>query len=267
MKPRGRSHPAGLMDGLAVPGHPHNPVRAAGSSRNELPRRGESVGGFTLIELLVVMAIIAILAGLLLPALSRAKESGRATACLNNMRQIGLASSVYSMDFSGHLPSFRDWLFTKPSDLATGTLFPYVNSRAVYICPTDHFELVTKKRIPTPAPIGFGTMLGPRDFSFPMSCGICHATDLSTFLEAAKTMLFMEARLATNDYSGMVGPTFDVRSLAMRHGARGHAIMADLHVVSMSSADYDAVDKTKRFWFPTDDTSGPGGSELGTGLR
>src|SRR6185369_10674989 len=59
---------------------------------------------FTLIELLVVIAIIAILAALLLPALSRAKESSRRAVCTSNLHQIGLAAYAYMDDNRGVLP-------------------------------------------------------------------------------------------------------------------------------------------------------------------
>jgi len=63
---------------------------------------------FTLIELLVVVAIIAILAGLLLPVLGRVREAGRSTACLSNLRQIGIALQLYVQENNNRLPVMRD---------------------------------------------------------------------------------------------------------------------------------------------------------------
>lgn len=66
-------------------------------------------GGFTLIELLVVMAVIGILAALLLPALSAAREKGRRTSCMGNLSQIGLATESYAGDYAGYLPGGHGW--------------------------------------------------------------------------------------------------------------------------------------------------------------
>jgi len=224
--------------------------------------------GFTLIELLVVIAIIAVLAAILFPMFASAKESGRKTACLNNLMQLGKGFSMYTdvwNKYPGGAPLARmgvkstqktnewvGWYSTQSPpyprhrmDPMSGAIYPYVNNEQVYTCPSDSGGTYPGYRIyyikAGNGPLGFRlsySMNNQVDFA------PCSAVRMTT-----KTVLLIDEASGSYDaaYSSRRGQGdpivdgyygFGVDEPANTHGGGCNFAFCDGHVAWKDSKNY-----------------------------
>jgi type II secretory pathway pseudopilin PulG len=175
-----------------------------------------------LVELLVVVAIIAILAALLLPALAKAKEEAHRVNCMSNLKQLQMGWQMYADDFGGVLCP-NDWIDTggysfgefktnswcqgdartdtDTSGIQAGLLYPYNNSPAIYHCPSDLSNIVDDNGNPLPQPRnrsynmsqsvnGYGTQIDPQTGYYVDALQPCF-TKISTITNPTPSRLFV----------------------------------------------------------------------------
>lgn len=154
--------------------------------------------GFTLVELLVVIAIIAILMALMMPSIARAKLKANQTSCLNKMRQLTLAATMYANDHDEEFPARRI-----PTNAWPHKLKPYYVSWQIIACPSDHFGvvgLVANDTNPNRSYLinGFNdyfkVSLSPGDYKSFQQWKFPHGMKVAAIKRTSDTILFGEKR-------------------------------------------------------------------------
>ena len=201
--------------------------------------------GVTLIELLVVIGIIAVLAAIVLPVITRAQEKSRQVTCVGNLKQLGGAMAMYAEDWDGLFPAARvseggdgnpqgNWAGAYHTfgvdDPALGALYSYVKSRGVYLCPSD--KGASPPYILDPAAL-------PYPLSYSMNWNLSFRNpDTAAVPTSEIGLLIHEARDSIDD-GAFCTDWVNVRNKPSRKHNDGTCVLyCDLHV---SWRDYDAV--------------------------
>ena len=207
--------------------------------------KADTGGNFTLVELLVTIAIIAILSGILLPALGKAKEVACRMACVNNLKQFGCAFSLYAVDYNNYLsPQGSHPTGNKSDNISwANRLKPYLDDDAgselfsskVFLCSRSRQDITGISNM------SYGLNICLADY-------LCRPISMTSVKSPSACSLLIESRVGYNpSFNTGWLLTIDKTYITCRHGIVP-VLYCDTHVNASPYAELYLTQTTTAFW-------------------